>query len=48
MQEINTEIHLKKKKNKKREYNMSEKKKTNKQTKRIPKNYCDAKKSRKS
>ena len=26
MQEINTEIHLKKKKNKKREYNMSEKK----------------------
>ena len=27
MQEINTEIHLKKKKNKKREYNMSEKKK---------------------
>ena len=27
MQEINTEIHLKKKKNKKREYNMSEEKK---------------------
>ena len=45
MQEINTEIHLKKKKNKSE--NMEERRKETK-TKRISKNYHETNKSRKS